>query len=51
MDADRQLERYGLKEKLGDGGMGEVWLATDTLLDRPVAIKYLLASESDLHKE
>jgi len=36
-----QSQRYVLQEKLGGGAMGEVWLANDTLLQRPVAIKYL----------
>ena len=31
--------RYKIKETLGKGGMGEVLLATDTRLDRKVAIK------------
>ena len=31
--------------------MGEVWLAQDTLLDRPVAIKYLMAPDSSFHRD
>jgi len=34
-------ERYRLKEKIGSGGMADVWLATDRELDRSVAIKIL----------
>ena len=38
--ADRLLAgRYALREVLGRGGMGVVWLATDLRLERPVAIK------------
>ena len=37
----RSLGPYEIKAKIGQGGMGIVYLARDTRLDRPVAIKML----------
>ncbi|MFZ4738804.1 MAG: protein kinase domain-containing protein [Bradymonadia bacterium] len=36
--------RYVLMDRLGVGGMGEVWRAHDLVMQEPVAIKVLLAS-------
>ncbi len=42
MDGER-LSHYLLKQPLGAGAMGEVWLAEDLSLHRPVALKMLKA--------
>jgi serine/threonine protein kinase len=41
--AGTKLGRYEIRSKIGEGGMGEVYLAQDTKLDRKVALKVLPA--------
>ena len=50
LETGTKLGRYEIRSKIGAGGMGEVYLAEDTKLDRKVALKILpaeLASNRD----
>jgi eukaryotic-like serine/threonine-protein kinase len=41
LDKARQLGSYSLEDRLGKGGMGEVWRARHRMLVRPAAIKLI----------
>jgi hypothetical protein len=43
-------ERYRLDERIAVGGVGEVWRGADLVLERPVAVKLLLAQYA-VHEE
>lgn len=44
--AAKQLGQYRLKQKLGSGGMGEVYLAEHQMMKRPCAIKLIKADKT-----
>jgi len=49
LTAGTKLGRYEIRSQLGEGGMGEVYLAQDTKLDRRVALKVLPAEVAANH--
>ncbi len=48
---DPSPQRYVPQKQLAKGAMGEVWLVTDTLLNRPVVFKYLLAGDDPRQRQ
>jgi len=43
----RSIGRYRLRRRLGEGGMGEVYLAEHQMMKRPCAVKIVRPSKSD----
>ena len=50
LSSGTKLGRYEIRSQIGAGGMGEVYLAQDTTLDRKVALK-VLPTEVAANKE
>ena len=47
MESGQKVAQYKLLAKIGEGGMGVVWSAEDTVLRRTVAIKFLPVEVTD----
>jgi serine/threonine protein kinase/tetratricopeptide (TPR) repeat protein len=48
--SDQKIKQFKILRPIGKGGMGEVYLAHDTVLDRKVAVKILLPSQQEDRK-
>src|SRR5213078_2963415 len=46
-----RFDEYQLLRVLGRGSMGQVWLAHDTVLDRPVAVKFISEPTLDADRQ